>query len=198
MPRIPEDRPAALPSSPLQHERYQRMLEATVRLGMEQEYDRVQMQDIAAEADVAIATLYRYFPSKVHLFVAVMVDRVDRAAEFGAGLPEGVRRQDAVAQLLISFSRVMLAERMLSLSVLQAVNLAQGIPSIDIRPMQDSFRDLVLGRAGLLEEASADDQRRAWLVVQCWFGVLMTLLNGRRSWNTSVEDIERACELLLG
>ena len=32
-------------------------------------YDAVQMRTVAERADVALGTLYRYFPSKIHLLV---------------------------------------------------------------------------------------------------------------------------------
>src|SRR5437870_2719758 len=37
-------------------------------------YEAVQMRDVAARADVALGTLYRYFPSKDHLLIAALVD----------------------------------------------------------------------------------------------------------------------------
>ena len=39
------------------------------------------MHDVAKDAGVAIATLYRYFPSKTHLFTALMGAQVERLAE---------------------------------------------------------------------------------------------------------------------
>src|SRR3546814_15188617 len=36
------------------------------------------MQEIAKESGVAIATLYRYFPSKMHLFTGVMRMQIGR------------------------------------------------------------------------------------------------------------------------
>nr|WP_239005053.1 helix-turn-helix domain-containing protein [Mycolicibacterium sp. CBMA 360] len=36
------------------------------------------MNEVARAAGVALGTLYRYFPSKTHLFVGLMAERVDR------------------------------------------------------------------------------------------------------------------------
>ncbi|MFI7589712.1 TetR/AcrR family transcriptional regulator [Spongisporangium articulatum] len=38
----------------------------------EQEYERIQIRDVAADAGVALGTLYRYFSSKEHLYAAVL------------------------------------------------------------------------------------------------------------------------------
>src|SRR5690349_21949318 len=56
--------------STAQRERRQRILDATYTLAREGGYDAVQMRAVADQADVALGTLYRYFPSKVHLLVS--------------------------------------------------------------------------------------------------------------------------------
>ncbi|MEB4209732.1 TetR/AcrR family transcriptional regulator [Mycobacterium sp. 94-17] len=37
------------------------------------EYDQIQMRDVAESADVALGTLYRYFTSKEHIYAAVLL-----------------------------------------------------------------------------------------------------------------------------
>lgn len=81
MPRVAENRPAAEPQSPGQKARYARILSVTARLGAERGLEHVQMHDVAKEAGVAIATLYRYFPSKTHLFTAIMSAQVDHMGD---------------------------------------------------------------------------------------------------------------------
>ena len=48
-----------------------------------------------------------------------------------------------------------------------------------------------------LERKTPDQRRRCWLVIQCWFGVLVTTLSGNRPLESAEEDVRRACELLL-
>src|SRR3954462_7985367 len=60
----------SIPASQLA--RRERILEAAMELATEGGYDAVQMREVAERADVALGTLYRYFPSKVHLLVAAM------------------------------------------------------------------------------------------------------------------------------
>src|SRR5919108_3839046 len=54
--------------------RRQRVLVAALQLGSEGGYDAVQMRDVAATAEVALGTIYRYFPSKDALLAAAMVE----------------------------------------------------------------------------------------------------------------------------
>lgn len=58
---------------------------ATVELMQAQPYDAVQMRDVVVAADVAIATVYRYFRSKDHLLAAALLAWSER-------FPDDVRR----------------------------------------------------------------------------------------------------------
>lgn len=58
---------------------------ATVDLMQAQPYDAVQMRDVVTAADVAIATVYRYFRSKDHLLAAALLAWSER-------FPDDVRR----------------------------------------------------------------------------------------------------------
>src|ERR1700744_4073678 len=55
--------------SEAQRERRKRILDATMAIASKGGYEAVQMRAVADRADVAVGTLYRYFPSKVHLLV---------------------------------------------------------------------------------------------------------------------------------
>ncbi len=58
---------------PSQRARRDRIVGAALELLKDGEYDKIQMRDIAEQADVALGTVYRYFASKEHLFAAVLV-----------------------------------------------------------------------------------------------------------------------------
>src|ERR1700722_2043205 len=53
--------------------RRQRIIDAGLALLESNEYERIQIKDVAEEADVALGTLYHYFSSKEHLFAEVLV-----------------------------------------------------------------------------------------------------------------------------
>jgi Transcriptional regulator len=74
-------RPAAQPASPplteRQEARRRRILHASAQLASRGGFDAVQMREVAESSQVALGTLYRYFPSKVHLLVATMQDQLE-------------------------------------------------------------------------------------------------------------------------
>src|SRR5689334_7006341 len=63
--------PASLP--PGQQERRERIVQSAIALLERGEYDAIQMRDVAQEANVALATVYRYFSSKEHLYAAALL-----------------------------------------------------------------------------------------------------------------------------
>ncbi|MCD9624301.1 TetR/AcrR family transcriptional regulator [Rhabdothermincola salaria] len=73
-PTVPavEDLPAG------QRARRARIIAAALDLLGDADYERIQIRMVAERAGVALGTLYRYFPSKEHLFAAAL-------AEWGAG-----------------------------------------------------------------------------------------------------------------
>src|SRR5919202_1739480 len=67
--------------SAAQRERRKRILDATIALASKGGFDAVQMRAVAEKADVALGTLYRYFPSKIHLLVSGLAREFERAQE---------------------------------------------------------------------------------------------------------------------
>lgn len=54
------------------------MVAAAVEHMCTTDYERIQIKDVAASADVALGTLYRYFASKDHLFAEALVSWAGR------------------------------------------------------------------------------------------------------------------------
>lgn len=195
MPRIAESRAGARPSSSEQKERHRRILRVASRLGAEHGLEHVQMHDVAKEAGVAIATLYRYFPSKVHLFTSVMSYQVERFWVHDS--PEaGTDPAQAVCALLVGMTEEMVRRPKLSLAMIQANNQAQSQATAESALNDARFQQILLETAGV-SDPSAQDDRRMRLIVHCWYGVLISVLNGRMDREQAIGDIRMAVDLLL-
>jgi TetR/AcrR family transcriptional regulator, cholesterol catabolism regulator len=79
--------PGALPED--QRARRQRIVDAARRLMVAVDYGKIQVKDVAEEANVSLGTLYRYFSSKDHLFACALTDW---ATPIDAALVERQRR----------------------------------------------------------------------------------------------------------
>ena len=91
-----------------QRERRDRIVRAAMRLMVEVDYAKLQVRDVAEEADVALGTLYRYFTSKDHLFACALLEwssgfggRLDRAS----GAPTVDRVKDVYRRAARAFER---------------------------------------------------------------------------------------------
>ncbi|QKT13483.1 TetR/AcrR family transcriptional regulator [Rhodococcus sp. W8901] len=80
--------PASLPKG--QRERRQRIIDAAGELLVDDDFERIQIRDVAERSGVALGTVYRYFTSKEHLYAAVLRDwsATDPIKHGGAPDPE--------------------------------------------------------------------------------------------------------------
>lgn len=202
MPRIAEARQPAEPTSAEQKDRYRRILRAASKLGAEHGLERMQMNDVAKEAGVAIATLYRYFPSKTDLFVGVLHSQIQWLSEVGDGegavvaAPVG-ERAAAVADVLIGAGRGMLARPQLAMAMLQANNAAQLQGGREYTEANAAFHGVLLRALGV-EDPADEDFRMVRITEQTWYGVLVSVLNGVITMDQADADIRLATKLLLG
>lgn len=193
MPRVSAPRTPAQPVSAEQQERYRRILRAAIEQGSVKPLDRVQMHEVAMAAGVAIATLYRYFPSKTELFTAVVMEDLTRLERRVESLPVREDPAEAVAECLVIAGDNMLARPLLAQAMLHANNSAAA--SREHR-VGEPFRALLLRAAGVSEPSDLD-RRLMRLVEQSWFGILTSAINGHITLAEAQGDTRLACQRLL-
>jgi TetR/AcrR family transcriptional regulator, cholesterol catabolism regulator len=95
----------AVPSTPAQHDRHDRILEAATEMLTLGGPDALQMKELSQRADVSLATLYRYFPAKAHVLLAITLNRYRRALARVRSEPPagGSVRERVTAHLLREF-----------------------------------------------------------------------------------------------
>jgi AcrR family transcriptional regulator len=197
VPRIAEPRPAAEPSSQLQQERREAILRAAAALGAVRPAEQVQMHEVARSAGVALGTLYRYFPSKTHLFVGVMADRVE-------SMRAGIRRRstasgtpaDRVFDVLARATRTMLRQPHLSAAMLNSLNAADATVVAEVGQIDQQVRRMLLDAYGV-KKPKPQQISLVRLVQQTWHGILQSSLNGRMSASEAEDSLRTACMLLL-
>ncbi len=190
MPRIGTPRDPGHASTPRQLARNAAILHAARRLGALHGLERVQMSDVAVEAGVALGTLYRYYPSKHHLFAATLASSVAALPPPG-GIPADP--VVAVRDFLGAAAADLLAEPRLARAMLVSVNVIRSGAETRADPVMPQR---ILAIAGI-DEPTAQDRRLVRMVEQCMYGILTWATAGELDTAAAVADVRLACELLL-
>jgi AcrR family transcriptional regulator len=182
--------------TPNQAARRGRVLDAALELASEGGYDAVQMRDVAARAQVALGTIYRYFSSKDHLLAAGQVEmwRIQAAALVDRP-PAGATPADRVVALLGRSMRGALSEPERTAALITA----SASPDPAVRDCQAEMMAIM---DDVLIDAMADVEveRRAAVAVtlrQVWFAWLLGWVNGWNDAATVNRQLETATRLLL-
>jgi AcrR family transcriptional regulator len=186
------------PTSPVQRERRTRILDTTIALASQGGFDAVQMRAVAEQADVALGTLYRYFPSKIHLLVSALAREFERADATMADNPvPGDTQADRVNHVLNRLTRGLQDDQHLTEALTRAFMFAdrsarqeiQGVGQLLVR---------MLTRAMRPGEAATDEDRAiARVIGDVWLAALMAWVNGRSSAEETSAHMERAVRLVL-
>ncbi|MEZ0383070.1 TetR family transcriptional regulator [Mycobacterium sp. pW045] len=190
MPRPPVDREPAAPRTAAQRRRCERILATAARLGARHGLEAVRMQAVADQSGVSITTVYRYYPTKHHLFSALLLHytRSITPPEPVTGCPTA-----DVSELMAGICRSMLARPRLARAMITSVNARRA----ESRAAGDfNLREIILSVAGITRPAPQDAQL-ALLVEQCAYGVLSWAVMGETTPAQAETDMRRACELLL-
>lgn len=190
MPRIGEPRAPARPATDDQESRRGAILAAASRLGATKEIDRIGAQEIAADAGVALRTLYRYYPSKHHVFAAVLFEQV---ARFRPPPPTGDPAGD-IADLMVAACRNLLRHKHLAHAMITSTQIVRAQADA---PDDPTLRELILKIAGV-EQATPEQLRRTRLVQQAAFGILTWTVGGALRPEDALADVDVACRLLVG
>ena len=186
------------PTSPVQRERRTRILDSTIALASQGGFDAVQMRAVAEQADVALGTLYRYFPSKIHLLVSALAREFERADATMVDNPvPGDTQADRVNHVLNRLTRGLQDDQHLTEALTRAFMFAdrsarqeiQGVGQLLVR---------MLTRAMRPGEAATDEDRAiARVIGDVWLAALMAWVNGRSSAEETSAHMERAVRLVL-
>jgi AcrR family transcriptional regulator len=179
-----------------QRDRRQRVIDAAFELGAERGYDAVQMRDVAASANVALATIYRYFSSKDHLLAAAMTEWTARLqGRVAQSPPKGETAADQLVDVLHRACHAMQRQPKLSKALVRALSSADaGVrqSSLEVQRQIGSMGDIIL--------QDLDAATRADILAvlgHVWYATLVAWANGRVEFDFVVRELERAVRALV-
>ena len=184
-------------SSAAQRERRQRILDATLALASKGGYDAVQMRAVAERANVALGTLYRYFPSKIHLLVSGLAREFERNQEKldRTSIP-GDTPYERMLYVLGRITRTMQREPMLTEAMTRAFMFADPSAAAEVNTVA-RLMEHMLTQAMHEGEPSADEIAIARVIGDVWLSNLVAWVTRRASADDVSRQLELAARLLL-
>ncbi|MFC5492805.1 TetR family transcriptional regulator [Nocardioides caricicola] len=186
--------------SAAQRDRRKRILDATIALASQGGFDAVQMRAVAEQADVALGTLYRYFPSKIHLLVSALQREFERTEIALRDKPvDGDTAADRVISALKRTTRGMQSDPQLTEALTRAFMFADASVAAEIHQVGMLLTAMVT-RAMYPEgheELTDEDVSIAQVIGDVWLSALVGWVTGRTSAAETGQRIEVAVRLVL-
>jgi TetR/AcrR family transcriptional regulator, cholesterol catabolism regulator len=182
--------------SPEQQERRRRLIDAAFELGAEGGYEAVQMRSVSETANVAMATIYRYFSSKDHLLSAAMMEWTGRLrGRVEQSPPRGDTAADQMVDVLQRACRAMERQPKLAEALVRALSSADvGVRESGV----EVSRHIAEMGNDILSELSPQVRADILIVLgHVWYSALVGWANGRRDFSSVMVDLERAARVLI-
>ena len=177
--------------------RQERMVEVATRLATDGGFDAVQMRTVATEADVALGTLYRYFPSKEHLLVSAMLRQIgDLATRLSIKPPAGSEPAERVIDVLRRSNHSLQRQPRFALAVIKALASGDETVAPAVRQVRESMRSIILGAIGEVDTTPRDEMVGE-ILEEVWFSALVGWISGVDSSGSVVRKLEDATSLLF-
>lgn len=193
---------AALSESALgseaQRDRRKRILDATMAIASKGGYEAVQMRAVADRADVAVGTLYRYFPSKVHLLVSALgreFERIDAKtdrASLGGETP-----YQRLSALVDQLNRANQRNPLLTEAMTRAYVFADASAASEVDHVEKII-DAMFARAMSDGVPTEDQYHIARVISDVWLSNLLAWLTRRASAADVSKRLDLAVRLLVG
>jgi len=190
--------------SAAQRDRRKRILDATIALASKGGFDAVQMRAVAERADVALGTLYRYFPSKIHLLVSALAREFENAnANFDRRPIPGDTPPDRVMYVLGRTTRSLQRDPNLTEALTRAFMFADASVANEIHVVGMHVTRMLMralknpGTPSDEIEPTEEDIAIAKVIGDVWLASLVQWVTGRASAVDVSRSMETAVRLLL-
>jgi AcrR family transcriptional regulator len=177
--------------------RRRRVLDATLALADKGGFEAVQMRDVAAEAGVALGTVYRYFSSKERLLLEANVGQVEA---LGADLLSRPPKGDSPAELVVDELRrachALEPRPQATAAMERALGSSQPSEADAVRRVSEAMTAIITG-AMHEGDSSERDRAVARVLSQVWLSSLVGWVGGVDGPQVVGDDLERAARMLI-
>ena len=187
----------AIPETQAQQARYDRVIAAATEVLAAGGQEAVQMKDLAERAGVSLATLYRYFPSKDYVLLAVALARYQAAVRHVATeVPRGDTVRERVAAHLMREFRAQQRNQRLTAALAAAMTGGQRSYSSIIEAAEHTHAQVVRHVAAAGGKLSEQQEKMLTVVLDISGAASRRWLAGTYSVADVEAQIEIGCQLL--
>jgi AcrR family transcriptional regulator len=186
--------------------RARRIVDTAIELAEKGGFEAVRLRDVAAEADVALGTLYRYFRSKEDLLIAALTSEVEGLeARLQSRPMPGATPLERVDSFFRAATRGLMRRPRLARAILRAAasgdhELAEKVAAFHSRMSAMILAAMHGTRAEAPDVAAAppsgDELAVAALLQHIWFSCLIGWAGGLMGQNEVIERMSTASSLL--
>jgi AcrR family transcriptional regulator len=175
-----------------------RIIETAGALAAAGGYDAVQMRAVARKAPVALATLYRHFPSKTHLLLAVLTAELERVQDrLDRQIVRGSSPYDRLMRVVAMLTRSMQREPRLTEATTRALMFADGSAAVDV----DAVRALIdeqFARAMSVGDPNSDQLAVGGVIGDVWLAAMAAWVSHRVTAEEVLGRVALSIGLVLG
>ncbi len=187
-----------------QSQRRKRIVQTAAALALRGGVEAMQMRAVAERSGVALGTLYRYFPSKMDLVVAVVTEELDvLERSIVRRPPNAPTASGRTVDVLMRATRGLMREPELADALIRSVVMAEVKPEIATRvtDLLWSVATDALPVADGAEQPEPDRDSAEYVLVSSlasiWFFEVLEILKGRRDLEEARRRLETAAAPLL-
>lgn len=188
-----------------QAQRRRRVLDAALALAAKGGFEAVQMRDVAAEAGVALGTVYRYFESKERLLLEANFEQVEA---LGMALrsrpPSGETAADRVVDVLHRATVTLQRFPDATAAMVRALGSASPSEAESVRRVTEAMNEIIASAmqprphdVDSEESANREQLAVARALNQVWFSSLIGWVGGVDPPERVLDDLEVAARLLV-
>jgi TetR/AcrR family transcriptional regulator, cholesterol catabolism regulator len=176
--------------------RRERVIRAALELGADGGYEAVQMRDVATRGEVALGTIYRYFPSKDALLLAVMVQWLgDLEQRVTRHPPAGDATVDRIMDVLTRALRTMDRQPRLTAAVIGAMTAGDPASVGAINEVTEAMARIM--RSAFPEDVDpALEATAAKVLGHVWWSATISWANGMGDIDWVAAELREAAELV--
>jgi AcrR family transcriptional regulator len=181
-----------------------RILETAIELAEKGGYENVRLRDVAAQADVALGTLYKRFPSKESILIGALELEAEKLEKKMSKKPvDGDNPHDRIIEFFNILSSTLFRKPNLGRAVLRALTSGDQELTGQVATFHQRITNMIIAAmrgdpAGTLNpEPKNSEQIVGFLMQQIWFSSLVGWMGGLITRPMVVEQLRIALSLIL-